>query len=89
MARYQLAATELAMACRRKRLGQTTEEAYARHRDDSLTLMRAAAAPSAARSSCCPRRGSLPAPRRSSSLAAWPVLQPTRPAAGSASPVPG
>jgi protease PrsW len=44
MTEYQLAATELAMACRRKSLGQTTEEAYARHRDDSLILMRAAAA---------------------------------------------
>jgi protease PrsW len=44
MAQYQLAATELAMACRRNRLGQTTPEAYLRHRDDSLTLMRASAA---------------------------------------------
>jgi RsiW-degrading membrane proteinase PrsW (M82 family) len=44
MTQYQLAATELAMACRRKSLGQTTEDAYARHRDDSLSLMRAAAA---------------------------------------------
>lgn len=44
MAQYQLAATELAMACHRKNLGQTTEDAYVRHRDDSLTLMRAAAA---------------------------------------------
>lgn len=44
MAQYQLAATELAMACRRQSLGQTTHEAYVRHRDDSLTLMRAAAA---------------------------------------------
>jgi RsiW-degrading membrane proteinase PrsW (M82 family) len=44
MTQYQLAATELAMACRRNRLGQTSEEAYVRHRDDSLTLMRAAAA---------------------------------------------
>jgi RsiW-degrading membrane proteinase PrsW (M82 family) len=43
MTQYQLAATELAMACHRKSLGQTTEEAYARHSDDSLTLMRAAA----------------------------------------------
>jgi RsiW-degrading membrane proteinase PrsW (M82 family) len=43
MTQYQLAATELAMACHRKSLGQTTEDAYARHRDDSLTLMRAAA----------------------------------------------
>jgi protease PrsW len=43
MTEYQLAATELAMACRRKSLGQTSEDAYARHRDDSLTLMRAAA----------------------------------------------
>jgi hypothetical protein len=41
MIQYQLAATELAMACRRQSLGQTTEEAYIRHRDDSLTLMRA------------------------------------------------
>ena len=44
-ARYQLAATELAMACRRQRLGQTNDEGYARHRDDSLSLKRAAAAP--------------------------------------------
>jgi len=44
MARYQLAATELAMACHRKSLGQTTADDFARHRDDSLTLMRAAAA---------------------------------------------
>ena len=43
MTQYQLAATELAMACRRKSLGQTTEEAYVRHRDDSLILMRASA----------------------------------------------
>jgi RsiW-degrading membrane proteinase PrsW (M82 family) len=43
MSQYQLAATELAMACRRNSLGQTTEDAYIRHRDDSLTLMRAAA----------------------------------------------
>jgi protease PrsW len=44
MTQYQLAATELAMACRRRSLGQTTEGTYVRHRDDSLTLMRAAAA---------------------------------------------
>jgi RsiW-degrading membrane proteinase PrsW (M82 family) len=44
MAQYQLAATELAMACNRNSFGRTTEEAYARHRDDSLDLMRAAAA---------------------------------------------
>ena len=44
MAQYQLAATELAMACNRKSFGRTTAEAYARHRDDSLHLMRAAAA---------------------------------------------
>src|ERR1700678_3127094 len=44
MARYQLAATELAMACNRNRFGRTTDEAFARHRDDSLDLMRAAAA---------------------------------------------
>jgi protease PrsW len=43
MAEYQLAATELAMACYRKSLGQTTEEAFILHRDDSLTLMRASA----------------------------------------------
>ena len=43
MTQYQLAASELAVACRRKTLGQTTEEVYARHRDDSLSLMRAAA----------------------------------------------
>lgn len=43
MTRYQLAATELAMACRRESQGQTTEAAFVRHRDDSLTLMRAAA----------------------------------------------
>jgi protease PrsW len=44
MTQYQLAATELAMACRRQSLGQTSHDAYERHRDDSLTLMRAAAA---------------------------------------------
>jgi RsiW-degrading membrane proteinase PrsW (M82 family) len=44
MARYQLAATELAMACNRNSFGRTTPEAYAKHRDDSLDLMRAAAA---------------------------------------------
>jgi RsiW-degrading membrane proteinase PrsW (M82 family) len=43
MTQYQLAATELAAACRRKSLGQTTQDVYAKHRDDSLTLMRAAA----------------------------------------------
>jgi protease PrsW len=43
MTRYQLAATELAVACQRRRLGQTTEDAFARHRDDSLALMRGAA----------------------------------------------
>jgi RsiW-degrading membrane proteinase PrsW (M82 family) len=42
MTEYQLAATELAMACRRHSVGQTTEDAYVQHRDDSLTLMRAA-----------------------------------------------
>src|SRR5580693_5638848 len=44
MTQYQLAATELAMACNRNSFGRTTDEAYARHRDDSLELMRAAAA---------------------------------------------
>jgi protease PrsW len=44
MAQYQLAATELAMACNRNSFGRTTEEAYVKHRDDSLDLMRAAAA---------------------------------------------
>jgi hypothetical protein len=43
MTEYQLAATELAMACNRNSLGQTTPEAYSRHRDDSLSLMRSAA----------------------------------------------
>jgi protease PrsW len=44
MTQYQLAATELAMACNRNSFGRTTDAAYARHRDDSLDLMRAAAA---------------------------------------------
>jgi protease PrsW len=44
MTEYQLAATELAMACNRSSLGRTTAAAFARHRDDSLSLMRAAAA---------------------------------------------
>ena len=43
MVEYQLAATELAMACNRSSLGRTTPEVFARHRDDSLSLMRAAA----------------------------------------------
>ena len=44
MTEYQLAATELAMACYRKSLGQTTQDAFVKHRDDSLILMRDAAA---------------------------------------------
>jgi protease PrsW len=44
MAQYQLAATELAMACNRNNFGRTTTEAYLKHRDDSIDLMRAAAA---------------------------------------------
>lgn len=44
MAQYQLAATELAMACNRNSFGRTTTESYVKHRDDSLDLMRAAAA---------------------------------------------
>ena len=61
MTEYQLAATELAMACRRKNLGQTTEDAFLRHRDDSLTLMRAAAALVRAREQLSPV-DQLPAP---------------------------
>jgi RsiW-degrading membrane proteinase PrsW (M82 family) len=44
MLTYQLAATELAMACNRNSLGRTTEEAFTKHRDDSLALMRQSAA---------------------------------------------
>ena len=44
MAQYQLAATELAMACNRNSFGRTTTEAFVKHRDDSLDLMKAAAA---------------------------------------------
>jgi RsiW-degrading membrane proteinase PrsW (M82 family) len=44
MRRYQLAATELAMACNRNAHGRLTPEHFARHRDDSLTLMREAVA---------------------------------------------
>jgi protease PrsW len=40
MTRYQLAATELAMACNRNAHGRLTPEHFARHRDDSLLLMR-------------------------------------------------
>ena len=43
MTDYQLAATELAMACHRNRLGRMTADAFARHRDRSVDLMRAAA----------------------------------------------
>jgi protease PrsW len=43
MTEYQLAATELAMACNRSSAGRTTADTYSRHRDDSLSLMRAAA----------------------------------------------
>jgi hypothetical protein len=43
MTDYQLAATELAMACNRNRLGRMTADAFARHRDRSVELMRAAA----------------------------------------------
>jgi hypothetical protein len=44
MSQYQLAATELAMACRRNDLGQTSQDEFIRHRDDSLSLMRTTAA---------------------------------------------
>jgi RsiW-degrading membrane proteinase PrsW (M82 family) len=44
MAQYQLAATELAMACNRNHFGRTTDEAYVKHRDDSVHLMKTAAA---------------------------------------------
>jgi len=44
MAEYQLAATELAMACNRIRLDRITPETFAQHRDGALSLMRAAAA---------------------------------------------
>jgi len=44
MRRYQLAATELAMACNRNAHGRLTQEHFVRHRDDSLTLMREAVA---------------------------------------------
>lgn len=37
---YQLAATELAMACNRNSHGRLTPEQFERHRDDSLRLMR-------------------------------------------------
>ena len=43
MTDYQLAATELAMACNRNRLGRITADAFARRRDRSFDLMRAAA----------------------------------------------
>lgn len=42
MRRYQLASTELAMACNRNAHGRLTPDHFARHRDDSLTLMREA-----------------------------------------------
>jgi RsiW-degrading membrane proteinase PrsW (M82 family) len=42
MTQYQLAATELAMACNRNAQGRLTPEHFAQHRDDSLTLMREA-----------------------------------------------
>lgn len=42
MIQYQLAATELAMACNRNSQGRLTPDGFARHRDDSLALMRAA-----------------------------------------------
>ena len=57
MADYQLAATELAMACNRNSLGRTTPEAFARHRDDSLSLMRAAAGSCASATRCTCRPG--------------------------------
>ena len=44
MTDYRLAATELAMACNRNRLGRMTADAFARHRDRSADLMRTAAA---------------------------------------------
>jgi hypothetical protein len=43
MAEYQLAATELALACNRDRRGLMTPQAFGRRREDSLSMMRAAA----------------------------------------------
>jgi protease PrsW len=43
MAEYQLAATELAMACNRIRLDRITAETFAQHRDGAISLMRSAA----------------------------------------------
>jgi protease PrsW len=40
MSVYQLAATELAMACNRNSHGRLSPEQFERHRDDSLSLMR-------------------------------------------------
>lgn len=42
MIQYQHAATELAMACNRDSQGRLTPGGFARHRDDSLALMRTA-----------------------------------------------
>ena len=80
MAQYQLAATELAMACNRNSFGRTTEEAYARHRDDSLDLMRAAAAIVRGQEQLYPPpwigpdapRCSSPAPSRPAARPTWP-----------------
>jgi hypothetical protein len=44
MTQYQLAATELAMACNRNAQGRLTAEHFAQHRDDSLMLMHEAVA---------------------------------------------
>jgi protease PrsW len=44
MAEYQLAATELALACNRDRRGLMAPAVFARRREDSLSMMRAAAA---------------------------------------------
>lgn len=43
MREYQLAATELAMACNRNHHGRLTPENFVKHRDNSLLLMRDAA----------------------------------------------
>jgi hypothetical protein len=57
MTDYQLAATELAMACHRNRLGRMTADAFARHRDRSVDLMRTAAEAVSAGDPLIPRPG--------------------------------
>jgi hypothetical protein len=73
MADYQLAATELALACDKERRGLMPPEVFARRREDMLALMRAAV--TVFRERRLPRR--IPHGRRTGAVSSSPQHQNT------------